>query len=107
MKSKIKLPRSLETDSEYSTDAEPDANEEDEDDDPNFPLILPVHLCKDFNVRPASYVNRTPQLFAQPFVVVLSKKQAKSKKLIYEAVVDRLQRWVERKPDLFKWESGK
>ncbi|TDL23595.1 UCH-domain-containing protein [Rickenella mellea] len=73
--------------------------------DPNLnPVIVPVHLCKEaYSQRPT--FGRAASGFAQPFVVVLSPAQLQDKKQIYDAVVERLQRWSIQPHDLYQWEG--
>ncbi|QRW03468.1 ubiquitin carboxyl-terminal hydrolase [Ceratobasidium sp. AG-Ba] len=64
---------------------------------PDAPFILPV-----FNTA----VNqRTP--FGVPFLVVLSAAEACSRRAIYRAVVDRVQRWTKLKADLWKYRGAR
>ncbi|KLO12706.1 cysteine proteinase [Schizopora paradoxa] len=74
------------------------------DDDPEKdPVILAVHLTRESSTSRTSY-RSGPNGFAHPFVVVLTPEQASDKRLVYEAIVDRLQRWTTNARDLFQWE---
>ncbi|KZT63497.1 cysteine proteinase [Daedalea quercina L-15889] len=68
------------------------------------PFIIPVMLCDTITAQ-RSY-GRNQNLFGYPFVVVITHQQATDPDAIYDAVADRLQRWVSNVPDLFSWEAG-
>lgn len=72
------------------------------DDPEDDPVILAVHLTRESTSSRTSY--KAPNGFAHPLVIALSPEQARDKKLVYEAVVDRLQRWTSNARDLFQWE---
>ena len=67
------------------------------------PFILPVFLT-DLHASRQSYSYRTQTQFGHPFIVVIDLEPARSIQAIYEAVVDRLQRWTTHARDLFTWE---
>ncbi|EJF64133.1 cysteine proteinase [Dichomitus squalens LYAD-421 SS1] len=71
---------------------------------PNDPFIVPVFASETTPSR-AGY-GRGSNLFASPFVVVITQEQAKDPEAMYDAVVDRLQRWTIHARDLFTWEAG-
>lgn len=71
---------------------------------PDDPFIVPVLMCDTILARPT--YNRNPSLFGYPFVTVISRQQATSLDAIYDAVIDRLQRWTTHVRDLFTWEAG-
>ncbi|KAL0572285.1 hypothetical protein V5O48_009688 [Marasmius crinis-equi] len=75
------------------------------------PFILPLFLSDAIADRPSrmgggfSYHSRSnASLFGYPSIAVVSREQAKSVDQIYEAVVDRLQRWTKNAQDLWTWE---
>ncbi len=72
------------------------------DDPEDDPVIMAVHLTRESTSSRTSY--KAPNGFAHPLVIALSPEQARDKKLVYEAVVDRLQRWTSNARDLFQWE---
>lgn len=67
------------------------------------PFILPVFLT-DLHASRQSYSYRTQTQFGHPFIVVIDLEPARNIQAIYEAVVDRLQRWTTHARDLFTWE---
>ncbi|KZT09960.1 cysteine proteinase [Laetiporus sulphureus 93-53] len=67
------------------------------------PHIVPVFLCDSTPPR-TSYSRQT--LFGYPFIVVIDHKQAMVLETIYDAIMDRLQRWTDHARDLFTWEAG-
>lgn len=69
------------------------------------PFILPVFLT-DLQAARQSYSYRSQTNFGHPFIVVVDPNQAQSIQAIYEAVVDRLQRWTSHARDLYTWEEG-
>jgi len=68
------------------------------------PFILPVFVT-DLQASRQSYSYRGPTNFGRPFVVVVDPDQARNMQAIYEAVVDRLQRWTSHARDLYTWEE--
>lgn len=70
----------------------------------NDPVIVPVIMCEP-PTRTRSY-NNQPTFFGYPFVLAIDSESAKSKDAIYDAIVDRLQRWTTRVQDLYQWEPG-
>lgn len=71
---------------------------------PTDPSILPVYFC-DVKATRNTYF-RTPTLFGYPIVIVIDEDEAKSVESMYEAVVERLERWTEMARDLYDWEVG-
>ncbi|ESK97845.1 ubiquitin carboxyl-terminal hydrolase [Moniliophthora roreri MCA 2997] len=51
-----------------------------------------------------SYRGNNVSLFGYPSIAVVTREQAKSVEGIYEAVVERLQRWTKNARDLWTWE---
>lgn len=49
---------------------------------------------------------RNTNLFGYPFIAVIDRQQATNPDAMYEAVVERLQRWTTNVRDLFTWEAG-
>lgn len=68
------------------------------------PFILPVFLT-DVQTARHSYGHRNQSNFGHPFIVVIDVEQARSAQAIYDAVVDRLQRWTGHVRDLFTWQE--
>ena len=68
------------------------------------PFILPVFLT-DLQASRQSYSYRSQTNFGHPFILVVDPEQARSLQAIYEAAVDRLQRWTSHARDLFTWEE--
>ncbi|GBE86464.1 cysteine proteinase [Sparassis crispa] len=66
------------------------------------PFIVPVFL-NDF--IPRQSFGRSTSLFGYPFIIVIDRKQATMVDDMYDAVVDRLQRWTTNIRDLFTWEA--
>jgi ubiquitin carboxyl-terminal hydrolase 4/11/15 len=67
------------------------------------PFVIPVFLCESSLSR--ATFPRGPSLFGYPFVVVVDRQQATSCAALYDAVVERLQRWTVNARDLFTWEA--
>ena len=65
------------------------------------PLIVPVHFVKD--TRYSNSYGRSG--LAHPFVVVLSYEESRDKQKIYDAVIERLERWTVHAKDLYRWEQ--
>jgi len=72
------------------------------DDDP---FILPV-VISDMVPPRVAYTShsRAANNFGNPFFIVVTQDQAQSVESLYDAVVDRLQRWTINTRDLFTWE---
>ena len=71
---------------------------------PDDPFIVPVYLSDN---APPRYTYRSgPSLFGYPFIAVIYQKQATDMDAIYDAVVERLQRWAINVRDLYTWEAG-
>lgn len=68
------------------------------------PFIVPVFVT-DLQTSQQSYSYRSQSNFGHPFILVIDPKHARSMQVIYEAVVDRLQRWTSHACDLFTWEE--
>lgn len=68
------------------------------------PFILPVFVT-DLQASRQSYTYRSQTNFGHPFIVVIDPEPARTIQAIYEAVVDRLQRWTSCARDLFTWEE--
>jgi ubiquitin carboxyl-terminal hydrolase 4/11/15 len=51
-------------------------------------------------------MNRGTSLFGYPTVVVINQEQATDVSAMYDAVVERLQRWTANARDLFTWEEA-
>ena len=71
---------------------------------PDDPFILPVFLC-DLHPPRLSF-GRGANLFGYPTIVVVDKDQATDVDAIYDAVIDRLQRWTDNCRDLYTWEAA-
>jgi ubiquitin carboxyl-terminal hydrolase 4/11 len=74
---------------------------------PADPFIVPVFLC-DASVGRTTYstFSRTsPFLFGYPFIVAISREDARSAIRMKEIVVEQLQRWTENPRDLWSWEA--
>lgn len=72
---------------------------------PDDPFILPVFVCDNGPPRFTSY--RTgPALFGYPFIAVIDQKQATDVDAMYDAIIERLQRWTANARDLYNWEAG-
>ena len=75
------------------------------DPDPTkYPLIVPVHLCRD---PPGSRYNysRYPSGFSHPFIIVLDYEQLRDKEKVYAAIVERLERWTSHADLLYQQEE--
>jgi ubiquitin carboxyl-terminal hydrolase 4/11/15 len=77
------------------------------------PFILPLFLSdapsrNAINAHPTVRLVRhhTVTLFGYPSVVVIDREQATSMEAMYEAVVERLQRWTTHAKELYSWELG-
>ncbi|KAL0065156.1 hypothetical protein AAF712_007826 [Marasmius tenuissimus] len=76
------------------------------------PFVLPLFLSDAVADRPnrvgggygTFHRGGGASLFGYPSVVVVTREQAKSTDGIYEAVLDRLQRWTRHSRDLWTWE---
>ena len=73
---------------------------------PNDPFILPVFLSENAPTQQRHYYKPGPSLFGYPMVAVIDQKQATDVNLMYDAVVDRLQRWTANARYLYKWEAN-
>jgi ubiquitin carboxyl-terminal hydrolase 4/11/15 len=72
----------------------------------NDPFILPVILTDVIPSRPAySNYSRGTNNFGCPFIVVIERYQAKSEDAMYDAVIERLQRWTIHDRDLYTWQA--
>ncbi|OSD02956.1 cysteine proteinase [Trametes coccinea BRFM310] len=71
---------------------------------PDDPFVVAVFPCETTPSR-MSY-RAGPTLFGYPFITVIDQEQAKDPQAIYDAIVDRLQRWTVHARDLFSWEAG-
>lgn len=69
------------------------------------PFIVPVILSESPRSR-QGYSSTTLQMFGRPFFIVVDQEQATSVDVMYDLVVDRLQRWTKHVRDLFQWEAG-
>jgi ubiquitin carboxyl-terminal hydrolase 4/11/15 len=72
---------------------------------PTDPFIIPVFLY-DLTPSRTTFTSRSPSLFGYPTVVVVDRDQATNLESIYDAVVERLQRWTTNDRDLYTWEAG-
>ena len=71
---------------------------------PDDPFIIPVFLC---DLTPSrTTFSRGPSLFGYPTIAVVDRDQAANFQSIYDAVVERLQRWTVNARDLYTWEVG-
>ncbi|KAF9245254.1 hypothetical protein BU15DRAFT_85597 [Melanogaster broomeanus] len=70
------------------------------------PFILPVFLTDLPVARPSYGSYRHQTNFGYPFIAVIDPRQAQSLHAMYEAVIDRLQRWTSNARHLFTWEQG-
>ncbi|OCH87381.1 UCH-domain-containing protein [Obba rivulosa] len=71
---------------------------------PDDPFIIPVALY-DMVPQRQTY-NRGSTVFGYPFITVISQEQARDPDAMYDAVVERLQRWTANVRDLYNWEAG-
>ncbi|KAG2113122.1 uncharacterized protein F5147DRAFT_62881 [Suillus discolor] len=72
----------------------------------NDPFIVPVILTDVVPPRPAySHYSRLTNNFGFPFIVVIERDQAVSVNDMYDAVIERLQRWTVRDRDLYTWQT--
>jgi ubiquitin carboxyl-terminal hydrolase 4/11/15 len=76
---------------------------------PEDPFILPLLLCDTLST--SSYprfggYTRNASLFGYPSVIVIDRKQATSLNAMYDAVIERLQRWTSNARDLYTWKAG-
>jgi ubiquitin carboxyl-terminal hydrolase 4/11/15 len=70
---------------------------------PDDPFVIPVFLSE---LTPSRLsFSRGPALFGYPFVIAIERSRATSVDGLYDAVVDRLQRWTSNARDLFTWEA--
>lgn len=67
-------------------------------------FIIPIFLCDPVRASRSTYASST--LFGYPFFVVVTEEQARDEDALYDAVVERLQRWTANARDLFRWEFG-
>jgi ubiquitin carboxyl-terminal hydrolase 4/11 len=67
------------------------------------PFIIPVFL---YDLTPRTGFSRGPSLFGYPTIAVVPRDQEISLDSIYDAVVERLQRWTANDRDLYTWEAG-
>ncbi|CAL1715008.1 unnamed protein product [Somion occarium] len=71
------------------------------------PFILPVFMCDTIqSISRTSSYNNTISYFGYPFFVVLDEKQATDPDAMYDAIIERLERWSANVRDLYKWEAG-
>ena len=68
---------------------------------PDDPFSVPVFASEVAMTR--STYGRGTNLFGYPFVSVITQEQAKHPEAIYNAVIDRLQRWTTNARDLYRW----
>lgn len=71
--------------------------------EPDDPFIVPV-VMTDLTQSRHSFGRNN--LFGYPFFIVVDRKQAASVDAMYDAVLERLQRWTANVRDLFTWEAG-
>ncbi|KAH7914594.1 hypothetical protein BJ138DRAFT_346574 [Hygrophoropsis aurantiaca] len=72
---------------------------------PEDPFILPVFLCDTTPTR-STFYNRSSSFFGYPFIAVVEQERAKTVEGMYDAVIERLQRWTANARDLFTWQAG-
>lgn len=53
-----------------------------------------------------TYARDSINYFGYPFFVVLDEKQASDPELMYDAIIERLERWTINNQDLYRWEAG-
>jgi len=70
---------------------------------PDDPFVLPVFLCDPSSSR-TSFA-RGPSLFGYPFILAIDRQQSTNVDALYDALVERLQRWTANATDLFTWEA--
>ncbi|EMD38909.1 hypothetical protein CERSUDRAFT_104201 [Gelatoporia subvermispora B] len=71
---------------------------------PDDPFIVPVSLHD--IIPPRQTYGRGSTVFGYPFITVVDQDQARDPDAMYDAVVERLQRWTTNVRDLFTWEAG-
>ena len=74
-----------------------------EEDDP---FIVPVFLCDSILPSRSPYGRDLVNYFGYPFFVVLDDEQASDPSLMYDAIIERLERWSPNVRDLYQWEAG-
>ncbi|TFY59459.1 hypothetical protein EVG20_g7789, partial [Dentipellis fragilis] len=70
------------------------------DDDP---FIIPVFFSESM-ARHSSF-GRNPSLFAHPFIIAVSREDARSIERIEAIIYEQLQRWTDNPTDLWSWEA--
>lgn len=70
------------------------------------PIIVPVFLGDTPSRARTSYGGNAHTYFGYPFLIVLDQAQAQNYDAVYDAIVDRLQRWTTQVRDLYQWEAG-
>lgn len=70
------------------------------------PIIVPVFLVDTPSRQRATYGNAALSYFGYPFLAVIGPEEAKSQEVLYDVVVERLQRWTTQTRDLYQWEAG-
>ncbi|KAK0202664.1 hypothetical protein DFS33DRAFT_1342014 [Desarmillaria ectypa] len=74
---------------------------------PDDPIIVPMFLA-DAHVISTSFkpsYSRGDGYFGHPSIMVLDREQAKSVDLMYNAAIERLQRWTANTRDLYDWQG--
>lgn len=70
------------------------------------PFIVPVFLTTSPKARQTYNSTANPPMIGKPFIIVVNQEQATSMDIMYEVVVNQLQRWTQHVRDLFQWEHG-
>lgn len=68
------------------------------------PLILSVQLSE--SSARQRHPNANPQYFGYPFLVVVDTQRPVTEAIVYDLIMDRLQRWTTNVRDLHQWEAG-
>jgi ubiquitin carboxyl-terminal hydrolase 4/11 len=72
---------------------------------PDDAFILPLFLCDVMSFRYNSF-SRGAVPFGYPSVVVIDRNKATTLDTVYDAVLERLERWTKNARDLYTWEAG-
>ncbi|KAF8659816.1 hypothetical protein AX16_001701 [Volvariella volvacea WC 439] len=73
---------------------------------PDDPFLLPLFLSESSMLPRSTYMSSRSNAFGYPSVVVVTPEQAKTMDGIYDACVDRLQRWTDRPEEFYSWEAN-
>lgn len=67
------------------------------------PFLIPVLMCDAPSTSRSSYNFNRNNLFGQPFVVAISREDARSVKRMREIVTQQLERWSSHPAELWSW----